>query len=261
MRHTFTFLIYCLIIAGCGEQDPPPDREGAATDPTIYARAVANASRPAADFERDEGRKPGSVLEFFGIAPGMTVLDMFSGGGYYAELLSYLVGPEGRVVAHTNEAYARFVGDEMDARYGDDRLPNVEVLYAENNELELVAGEFDAILMILAYHDIYYVSPNNGWPKIDGPGLMAELYEGLKPGGMLGIVDHYAAAGSPRDTGNTLHRIDPEIVISEVEAAGFVLEAKSDVLRNMDDDYSVSMSAPEVRGRTDRFVLRFRKPE
>jgi len=72
--------------------------------------------------------------------------------------------------------------------------------------------------------------------------------------------DHYAAAGSPRETGNTLHRIDPEIVIAELEEAGFVLEAKSNVLRNMDDDHNVHMAAPDIRGKTDRFVFRFRKP-
>ena len=114
--------------------------------------------------------------------------------------------------------------------------------------------------MVLAYHDIYFVDANNSWPKIDGPALLAEIRKGLKPGGTLAVVDHYAAAGSPRETGGTLHRIDPEIVISEIEAAGFELEAKSDVLRNMEDDYSKGMFDPEVRGKTDRFVLKFRLP-
>ena len=83
----------------------------------------------------------------------------------------------------------------------------------------------------------------------------------MKPGGILAIVDHAAATGSPRETGNTLHRIVPDIVISELGKAGFVLDAESDVLRNVDDDLSMNMSAPEIRGRTDRFVMRFRKPE
>ena len=82
----------------------------------------------------------------------------------------------------------------------------------------------------------------------------------MHPGGILGVVDHYAAAGSARETGNTLHRIDPEIVIAEIEAAGFVLEESSDILRNMNDDHSLNMADPKVRGKTDRFVLRFRKP-
>lgn len=132
---------------------------------------------------------------------------------------------------------------------------------AENDALEMPSSAFDAVMMVLAYHDIYYISPENGWPKIDGPSLLAELFEALRPGGIVGVVDHYAATGSPRKTGNTLHRIDPQIVIDEMQTAGFVLEAQSDVLRNMSDDHSLHMGAPEIKGKTDRFVLRFRKPE
>ncbi len=201
------------------------------------------------------------MLEFFGIDRGMDVLDMFSGGGYYTEIVAYVVGPEGSVDAHSNSAYAEFVGAEVETRYADDRLANVRPLMAENNELDLAPGSYDAILMVLAYHDIYYVAPEDGWPRIDGPALVSEFYEGLRPGGVLGVVDHYAAAGSPPETGNTLHRIDPDIVIAELESAGFVLDGQSDILRNMDDDHRLNMAAPEVRGRTDRFVLRFVKPE
>ena len=228
---------------------------------SIYQDAVAHPNRRSADHDRDASRKPAEVLAFFGIEPGMTVLDLFSGGGYYSELISIVVGPEGKVIAHSNAAYLGFVGDEFEERYADDRLANVEVLMAENNELELTADSFDAVTVILAYHDIYYADPENSWPKIDGPKLLAELYKGLKPGGLLGVVDHYAEAGSPRETGNSVHRIDPGIVISELEIAGFVLDDKSQVLRNMDDDYSKIVFNPELRGKTDRFVLLFRKPD
>jgi predicted methyltransferase len=232
----------------------------AAVDKSVYAKAVANTSRSDADRQRDALRKPAEVLQFFGIAPGDRVLDLFSGGGYYTELLSYVVGDKGSVVAHTNAAYASFVGDEATNRYKDNRLPNVEILSAENNELSLRPEDFDAVLMILAYHDIYYVAPDDGWPKIDGPALLAEIYRGMRPGAILGIVDHVAAPGSPRESGNTLHRIDPNIVRAEVEAAGFVFEDSADILRNPEDDHTKSMSDPSIRGKTDRFVMRFRKP-
>jgi len=267
MQITRISLFALLALAGCGESTAPaPTADAPATAPeptptSVYEQAVASAGRTDADRERDAGRKPGQVLEFFGIAPGMTVLDMYSGGGYYTEMISSIVGPTGKVVAHTNSPYAGFVGDEATARYADNRLANVEIMLAENNELSLPADEFDAIMMVLAYHDIYYVDVANGWEKIDGPKFIAELKKGLKPGGTLGIVDHYAAAGSPRETGGTLHRIDPQIVIDELEAGGFVLEAKSDVLRNREDDYSIGMFDPAVRGKTDRFVFRFTNPE
>lgn len=255
-------------MAACGSDVPPtPERvaspavqSASAPSSSIHVAAVEHAERTDADRARDAGRKPAEVLEFFGIEPGMDILDMFSGGGYYTEILSRVTGTDGSVVAHSNQAYAQFVGEEATNRYANNRLANVKILMAENQALEFPDGAFDAVLMVLAYHDIYYVSPNNGWPKIDGPKLVAELFDALRPGGILGVVDHYAAAGSGRETGNSLHRIDPEIVISELQAAGFVLEAKSDALRNMDDDHSLNMSDPEVRGKTDRFMLRFRKP-
>lgn len=267
MSFRIIMIILSLALLGaCGEKEMPAAAPEAATQVnaparSIYAEAVADPGRTAADRARDAGRKPADVLEFFGIARGMDVLDMFSGGGYYTEMLAKIVGPEGSVVAHSNEAYARFVEDETSKRYADGRLPNVEILMAENDALELPDAAFDAVMMILAYHDIYYVDPENGWQKIDGPALVAEIFEALRPGGILSVVDHYAAAGSPPETGNTLHRIDPQIVIDELEAGGFVLEATSDVLRNMNDNHSMNMSAPEIRGKTDRFVMRFRKPE
>lgn len=266
-----TILLLTLAHAGCDGApsdaddmkalDAVQESAGKTADASVYSAAISNSARLEKDFERDAGSKPEEVLQFFAIQPGMRVLDLFSGGGYYSELLSYVVGAEGSVVAHNNSAYVGFLGDEIKQRNVDERLPNVETRLAENNELRLQPGEFDAILMILAYHDVYYSNPKDGWPKIDGPKLLAELYRGLKPGGVLGIVDHYAEAGAPRETGGTLHRIDPRIVIADLTSAGFELEERSDALRNMDDDYSKIVFDPELRGKTDRFILRFRKPE
>jgi len=258
--------VFLTVLCACSEQDAPvmETAEPLASDTnavSAYVAAVAHPGRTDADRARDAGRKPAEVMAFFGITSGMDILDMFSGGGYYAEMLSRVVGEEGSVIAHSNQAYAQFVGEEATNRYANGRLPNVEVLMAENDALEMPSKTFDVVMMILAYHDIYYSSPENGWPKIDGPALVAELFEALRPGGIVAIVDHYAASGSPSETGNTLHRIDPQIVIAGMESAGFILEAQSDVLRNMDDDHSLNMAAPEIRGKTDRFVFKFRKPE
>jgi predicted methyltransferase len=257
------FVIACLA-AGCGrdtaestvETSPPPEPEV-----SIYAAAVASETRPEADRTSDAGRKPGAVLEFFGIQRGDVVLEMWAGGGYYTELLAHVVGEDGRVYAHANTPILNFTGDEHAARHADNRLPNTEVLMAENNELVLDAGKFDVVTIILNYHDLYWSSEQYGWEQIDVPAFLAEIYKGLKPGGTLGIVDHQAASGSPAETGGTLHRIDSAIVIAELEAAGFVLDGESDGLANPDDDHSKGVFDPEIRGKTDRYVLRFRKPQ
>ena len=224
------------------------------------AAALANPARPAGDRARDRNRQSAAVLGFFRITPGMTVLDLWSGGGYYTELLSYVVGPNGRVVAHNNTPYLEFAKDDLAVRYAPGRLPNVERLLAENNELQLPADRFDAVLMTNVYHDIYFVDEKAGWSRIDGPKLLAEVFRSLKPGGVLGVTDHAALPGAPPETGGTLHRIDPARLKAEIVAAGFVLEAESGVLVNPTDDRTKSAFDPSVQGRTDQVVLRFRKP-
>jgi len=264
MKTTVAQFSLILFLSACGQQasDPvPASSETTEPEVSIYAAALDNPARPAADRERDAGRRPAEVLEFFGIEPGDTVLEMFAGGGYYTEMIANVVGEDGKVVAHMNTTMVNFGGDEFTARHADNRLPNAEVLMAENNELVLDSDQFDAITIVLNYHDLYWASDEYGWVAFEVPKFLAEIYKGLKPGGTLGIVDHFAAAGSPHETGSTLHRIDREIVVSELEGAGFVLDGESDVLRNMNEDHSKGVFDPEIRGKTDRFVLRFKKPE
>lgn len=267
MKISFALAVTTTLLVACGkhagETQAAPGEAAAANnvaDTAIYAAAVANPRRSDTDRARDASRKPDAVLAFCGIQPGMRVLDLFSGGGYYSEILAHVVGDDGKVMAHSNQAYLGFVGDEFNARYADNRLPNVEILMAENNELQLDADSFDAVMMVLSFHDLYYAAPEQGWPKIDAARLLAELHKGLQAGGRLCVIDHYAESGAARETGGTLHRIDPGIVVREVQQAGLELEAKSDMLRNMHDDHAKSVFDASVRGRTDRFVLRFRKP-
>jgi len=186
MKNATSFLIALFLLAGCGEssqQSQSDENLAPATDKvieseSIYAAAVGNPSRPEKDRERDADREPAEVLEFFGIGRSMNVLDMFSGGGYYTEILSYVVGPEGSVTSHSNEAYAQYVGDEAVTRYSNDRLPNVEILMAENNELSLNEAEFDAILLVMAYHDTYHSDPKNGWHRNDVPAFLPSSTRG-----------------------------------------------------------------------------------
>lgn len=222
--------------------------------------AIDNPGRSDKDRARDATRKPGQVLEFAGIAPGATVLDIFSGGGYYAEILSHYLGSEGKVIAQNNQAYLDFVKDELATRYADGRLANVDQVLQEANDLDVGEGVADAALLVLSYHDIYHHPKDGGWPDIDRDTFLGNIYRALKPGGMLLVIDHRAAAGSPTEVGESLHRIDPARVTMGMTKNGFVLELEANFLSNPDDPLDIPMYDETIRGKTDRFVHRYRKP-
>ncbi|PCJ28725.1 MAG: methyltransferase type 11 [SAR86 cluster bacterium] len=226
---------------------------------TAIDRAVSNSARLEEDSDRDAARKPVEVLEFFGIEPGMKILDVFAGGGYYAEILSYIVGAEGEVTLYNNGGWDGFVGQGVVDRLADNRLPNVQSIVMEADEFTLEANHYDAAVFVLGFHDLYYES-DPGWPAIDADNFIDRLYGVIKPGGVLGIVDHASEPGVSVAVANSLHRIDPGIIRSDLISAGFVLEEESDILRNQLDNRNIPMSDPSVRGQTDRVVMRFRKP-
>ena len=254
------FLLVALTVGACQSDDRPPADK--APEPVDYQAAVRHPDRPDADRERDAARKPAEVLAFIGVNPGMTVLDMFTGGGYYAELLSHVVGDGGKVIAQSNEAYLGFVGDAFQDRFESGRLTNTEVLMAENNELALEADQFDLAMLVLSFHDLYYADPENGWPAFDRDAFLAELRKGLKPGGVVAIIDHRGTAGTPpEESAQNVHRIDPAVVVVDMTAAGFKLKGKSDLLANADDDHTQNVFAEGVRGNTDRFIMTFESPD
>ena len=186
------------------------------------------------------------------------MLDLFAAGGYYTEVLAAAVGPDGKVLAHNNN-FLLTVRDgvfdkEMTARLADNRLANVQRLDRELQELNLQPESLDAVNLVLNYHDVYSFTKEAGGTT---ESVLRLLYSLLKPGGVLGIIDHSANPG-PHE--RDLHRINKDIVIEEVTGSGFTLEAQSDLLRNPDDDLTGSVFDPALRGHTDRFVLRFRKP-
>jgi predicted methyltransferase len=222
--------------------------------------ALKNPARTDKDRELDPKRKPLEVLAFFEIEPGMKVLDVFGGGGYYSEILSYLVGEHGGVTLYNNSPWNNFVNKAVTERLQDNRLPNVERIVIEPADLDEVEGQYDAAIFVLGMHDIYYVDEENGWPAIDKMGFLKNIHRLLKDGGVLGIIDHNALAGSdPSVVGKSVHRIDPAVLITDLTAAGFTLESKSDVLANSNDNLENSVFDATIRWQSDRSVLKFRK--
>jgi len=222
--------------------------------------AVSDPRRSDADRERDETSKPVDVLGFFGVKPGMRVLDFLSAGGYYSEILAYAVGPDGSVVAHTNDIYEKYDREEIAERYRDHRLPNVERLISNPPELKLGSEAFDVILMVLVYHDVYYVSESNPkHPKIDRDRFFSQIHRALKPGGILAVVEHSATPGTGNRAAQDLHRIDESFAKKDIESAGFIFDGESNVLRNPDDDRTKLVFDDRIRRKTNRFVYRFTK--
>ena len=237
------------------------DSQPAAPAAEAIAAAVANPARPAADREQDAVRKPAEILAMLGVEPGMHVLDAFSAGGYYSELLSSLVGPKGEVVAYNNPPYAKFAAKGIAARYADDRLPNVRQVTAEVDELELPPRSLDAALFVMSYHDMYWRPADGSWERTDPMQMLRKLHAAMKVGGVVVVQDHVAAPGGDvAEVVDKLHRIDPAIVKRDFQAAGFALEAESGVLAHPDDDHTLGVFDPKIRGRTDQFVMKFRRP-
>jgi predicted methyltransferase len=235
--------------------------EVAAAATAAIDAAIASPDRPAADREQDERRKAREFLEFAAIEPGMRVLDAFAASGYYTELLSRIVGPTGEVIAYNNPAYARFAAKGIEARYAGDRLPNVRQLTADVDQLELPPGSLDAVIFVMSFHDLYWHPADGSWPATDPLQMLRKLHAALKVGGVVIVQDHVAASGG--DTAavvDKVHRIDPEVVRRDFKAAGFALEAESPMLAHPEDDHTKGVFDPAIRGRTDQFVFKFRRP-
>jgi predicted methyltransferase len=215
---------------------------------------LADPTRPAEDRMSDARRMPAAVLDFFGIGTGDKVADLLSGSGYYTFILSKLVGEGGTVYAGNNPFFAQFGDEALTALVAQPGIDNVVRIDGPVDELALPAdGSLDAVMMILAYHDLWLTDE-------DRAEMNRRILAALKPGGVYGIIDHHAAAGAGSSVIQSLHRIEQSVIVEEVSSAGFSLAATADFLSNPEDDRSLRIFDPEIRGRTDRFVLRFEKP-
>ncbi len=232
---------------------PLAAKQTAAAD---YSTALADPARPAADRTRDATRKPAELLAFAQIAPGEKVGDYVMGGGYVTRLLAAAVGPSGKVYAFQPAEFIAFK-----AQYDTDQAA-VDAAYAN---VDAAGGPFaapafaqplDTIITVQNFHDLY-LKP---FPEGTGAKASAALFAALKPGGTLIVVDHSAADGTGTTLSDSLHRIDKAAVVAALTTAGFKLEAESDLYKRADDPRTANVFDPAIRGKTDQFALRFRKP-
>jgi predicted methyltransferase len=229
---------------------------GAASVPSYITSAVASSSRTDKDRDRDVNRKPDLVIAFAGIKPGMKVGELMPGGGYFSRLFCQIVGPTGHLYTISMIPAVKRDPPPPDAAAAPppaNACTNVTADSQDASALKLPSG-LDVVWTSENYHDLH----NAYFGKPDIKALDRAVYDALKPGGVFIIEDHAAAAGSgARDT-ETLHRIDPELVKQEVTGAGFVFVAGSDVLHNAEDTHDAKVF--ELKGRSDKFLFKFRKP-
>ena len=228
-------------------------------DSKALANAVVTAAdRSPEDRALDAGRKPDQLLAFIGIQPGWRVADLGAGGGYTTELLKRAVGSEGVVYGQNSKKLLEmFLEKPWSARLEKPAMKGVVRLDRDfDDPLPGDLRPLDAVTIVLFYHDTV-------WLGVNRAAMNKAVFAALKPGGVFVIVDHSARPGDGIDVASTFHRIEENVVKSEVQAAGFVLDGQADFLRNKDDtrDWNDSpRAAGERRGTSDRFVLRFRKP-
>jgi predicted methyltransferase len=226
----------------------------------VRTAVAATAARTPANVERDAGRKPVEVLAFLGLQRGAKVLDPFGGNLYWAEIVAPAVGPAGRV---TIWQPTQFLSDKTRAGVATFTAahPNVSLISSPFEAPELGRNAFDFTLINLDYHDVYWQNEKNKIVRMEPQAWLKRLYAAMKPGATVGIIDHVAKAGSaPRASVEAMHRIDPAVVRADFKRAGFILVGESAMLRNKADDHSLSVFDEKIRGKTDRFIMKFRKP-
>jgi predicted methyltransferase len=257
IRHRSTATLAAAIcfvtLASAGAADPP-------VVPRAIAAAVADPARPQADRDRDADRKPAECIAFAGLARGQRIADLLPGGGYFTRIFSGVVGPKGQVFAVATPKRPDAPPDRPEpsaavrAIAADAHYKNVTVSVEKVAELKL-PEKLDMVWTSQNYHDVHNV------PNIDVAAFNRTVFESLKPGGIYIVVDHAAEKGAGFTVTSTLHRSDPDAVKREVMAAGFEFEGSSDVIASSADDHKTAVFEQGLHDKTDRYVLKFRKPK
>ena len=249
-RNLTVSVLAALAMAGAGV--------AVAAVPANITAALADKARPAADTARDAARKPGELLALAEVKPGQKVADFMMGGGYFTRILAPAVGPTGKVYAYQSAEFIKFraaYGTEQSTAAAD--YKNVVPLTGPLAAAGLPDG-LDLVLTVQNYHDMH-LKP---FPAETADTVNKQVFRALRPGGLYVVVDHAALPGAPLETSDKLHRIDAAVVKKEIEAAGFKLVAEDDkLLANPADPHTALVFDPSIRGKTDQFILKFRKPQ
>ncbi|HEV7385526.1 MAG TPA: methyltransferase [Phenylobacterium sp.] len=248
-RNLWVSVLAAAAIAGAGV--------AMAAVPANLTAALGDTKRPPADSSRDMARKPAELLALGEVKPGQKVADFMMGGGYFTRVLSPAVGEKGKVYAYQSSEFIKFraaYGTEQSSVAAD--YKNVVPLTAPLSAVGLPDG-LDLVLTVQNYHDLHL----KAFPPGAADSVNQQVFKALKPGGLYLIVDHAAAAGAPLTVADTQHRIDEAIVKKEVVAAGFKLVGEDKMLANPADPHDKLVFDPSIRGKTDQFVLKFKKPK
>jgi len=242
-----TILISCILLTSCAKNvDSLPLNE----------QAINLPSRFETDLDKDEYRSPLEVLDFSEIAPGMKIVDILGGGGYYSELFNHIVGKSGHVYLQNNSLFLRFSKDEMVQRLKNNRLVNVTRLDSEYSDMKL-PDKTDIIFLGLSYHD-FFVQRSDPIITAVPKDFYSQIKASLKPHGIIIIIDHAAALNTGISMTSKLHRIDEDWVIMSMLDNGFQLVETLETLRNPDDNYSLKIWNPDVYHMTDRFIHKYK---
>lgn len=220
------------------------------------AAVLASPIRTDEDRASDAARRTLDTLDFARVRPGWKVVDMIMGGGFFTRTLAAAVGPDGRVTAWQPAEFIAFQASYGEAATAADLIANVDVIRSPIGTPEFPA-ELDLVLTVQNYHDLHL----RAFAADTAERVNAAVFAALKPGGYYVIIDHHALDGADASTPDTLHRIDTDRVVREVEAAGFVLAGGSAALWNDEDPRTASAFDASIRGRTSQFTISFRKPE
>ncbi len=222
-------------------------------------RAAMEADvRSEAERERDANRLPVETLDFFGLDGTMTVVELIPGGGWYTKLLAPALRDEGKL--YVSIGAGRVAGADFFGTAPFDRIevlePELEIERDEDSGLtsikpfDLGVDNVDAVLTFRNLHNL----------SAEGRDSMNRAaFDALRPGGIYGVVDHTRRHMQPDDPENR-RRVDPVLMIREIQAAGFEFEDYSDLHYRLDDELRYEVGRKTVTGNTDRFTFLFRKP-